>query len=338
MPEGQQRGYWHGKSVFVTGAGGFLGGWLCAGLVDAGAQVVGLFHDQPPRTCLDLLGYAQRVTRVRGTLTDASLIERVLSTYSVDTVLHVAARPIVGVAASSPVATFEANVQGTWVVLEACRRAPTVARVIVASTDKAYGDQEKLPYTEEAPLLGINPYDASKVCTDVLARCYAHSYGLALAVTRCANLYGGGDFNFSRIVPDTVRALLAGRAPVIRSDGTPERDYLYIEDAVAAYLTLASHLDEGKLTGHAFNFGTGRPVSVLHVVQELLRVAGRADLRPDIRGSGSTRGEINRQYLDSSKAATLLGWRPTVSLEEGLRRTFTWYQQTMAGDAPAAAS
>lgn len=325
-----EREYWRGKRVFVTGAGGFLGGWLCAALVDAGAQVVGLFHDRPPTACIDLLGYSGRVTTVTGSMTDTALLQRVLSAYEIDTVFHLAARAIVSAAARSPATTFEANVQGTWALLEACRLYSAVSRVVVASSDKAYGDQECLPYTEGAPLLGLNPYDASKVCADVLSRSYAHSFGLPVAVTRCANLYGGGNLNVSRIIPDTVRAVLENRAPVIRSDGTPMRDYLYVEDAVEAYLTLARRLDQGDIRGEAFNFGTGRPISVLDLVEEILRVAGRTDLRPEIHGAGTPGGEISRQYLDSNKAARLLGWRATTCLEDGLRRTLEWYRDVLA--------
>lgn len=329
MGDTAERSYWRDKRVFVTGAGGFLGGWLCASLVDAGAVVIGLVHDRPPLACLDLLGYAGRITTVTGSVSDSELLERILAGYAVDTVFHLAARAIVGAATQSPLVAFETNARGTWLLLEACRHSSTVRRVIVASTDKAYGDQEHLPYTEDAPLSGLNPYDASKVCTDVIARSYARSFGLPIAVTRCANLYGGGDLNFSRIVPDTLRAIIEGRPPVIRSDGTPVRDYLYVEDAVDGYLTLARRLDDGDVGGEAFNFGTARPVRVIDLVGRMLAVAGREDLRPVVRGRGAPRGEISRQYLDSSKAQQFLAWQAQTTLDEGLRRALTWYRSAL---------
>jgi CDP-glucose 4,6-dehydratase len=310
--------------VFVTGAGGFVASWIAKALVDAGAQVVALVLDWAPRSTLTLIGAAEQVTRVQGTVTDAGLMARVLHTYEVDTVFHLAAQALVGVASRAPVTTFEANVQGTWTVLEACRHCATVERVVVASSDKAYGVHTKLPYTEDFPLHGLYPYDASKACADLLSRCYATTYRLPVGVTRCANIYGGGDLNASRLIPEVVRAVLEGRAPVIRSDGSPTRDYLYIDDAVNAYLTLAEQLHRPDVRGQAFNFGTNSPISVLDLVRKIIALAG-VDLEPDVRGTAS--GEIDHQYLDSTKAERVLGWRPRVDLDEGLRRTLEWYNK-----------
>jgi CDP-glucose 4,6-dehydratase len=282
--------------------------------------------DWVPKSTLHLIGAAEQVTQVQGTVTDAGLMQRVLHTYEVDTVFHLAAQALVGMANRSPVTTFEANIQGTWTVLEACRHCPTVERVVVASSDKAYGVHSELPYTEDFPLHGLYPYDASKACADLLSRCYATMFNLPVGVTRCANIYGGGDLNASRLVPEVVRAVLQGRAPVIRSDGTPTRDYLYIDDAVRAYLTLAEQLDRPDVRGQAFNFGTNAPISVLDLVRRIIALAG-VELEPDVRGAA--RGEIDHQYLDSRKAEAVLGWRPQVSLDEGLLCTLAWYRERM---------
>ncbi|NUQ01869.1 MAG: GDP-mannose 4,6-dehydratase, partial [Armatimonadetes bacterium] len=289
-----------------------------------GAEVVALLLDRKPTTCLALLGAGEQVTQVHGDLTDDGLLERVLLSYGVETVIHLAAQALVGVASRGPVPTLEANIRGTWLLLEACRRTPTVAGVVVASSDKAYGPQPQLPYTEQAPLHGLGPYDASKVCTDVLTRMYATAFGLPAAVTRCANIYGPGDLHRSRLIPELCRAVVAGRRPVIRSDGSPTRDYLYIDDAVSAYLQLAEAVEREEVRGQAFNFGTGREVSVLELVQTMLRVAG-VELEPEVLGAA--RGEIDRQVLDSSLARERLGWRPTVDLAEGLRRTLAWTRE-----------
>jgi CDP-glucose 4,6-dehydratase len=316
--------FWRKKRVLVTGAGGFVASWLAKGLVEAGAQVVALVLDWVPRSTLTLIGVADQVTRVQGSVTDAGLMQRVLHTYEIDTVFHLAGQALVGVANRSPVATFEANIQGTWTVLEACRHCPSVERVVVASSDKAYGVHARLPYTEDFPLQGLYPYDASKACADLLSRCYAATYGLPVAVTRCANIYGGGDLHPSRLIPEVIQAVLQGRPPVIRSDGSPTRDYLYIDDAVRAYLTLAEQLDRPEIRGQAFNFGTHSPISVLELVHQIIALAG-VDLEPEVRGTAT--GEIDHQYLDSTKAARLLGWYPQICLQEGLRRTLAWYRE-----------
>ncbi len=315
---------WSGRRVLVTGAGGFVGGHLVAALERRGAEVVALLLDQRPTTAMELLG-VERVTRVYGSVTEFDLLERVLASYQIDTVFHLAAQAIVGVAARGPLPTLEANVRGSYLLYEACRRAPSVERIAVASSDKAYGRQPELPYREDSPLNGLGPYDASKVCCDVLARMYGEAFELPVAVARCANLYGPADLHASRLVPELCRAVVRGERPQIRSDGTPTRDYLYIDDAVTAYLTLAEAAP--RVRGEAFNFGTGREVSVLHLVRTMIEVAG-ADLEPEILGTAT--GEIDRQVLASERAAERLGWRPEVTLEEGLRRTLEWTRAQMA--------
>jgi CDP-glucose 4,6-dehydratase len=311
-------------SVLVTGAYGLLGSWLVGGLLERGVEVVVLRRDRPARTALGLLGHEAAVTVVDGDVRDGDTVERALADYGVESVVHLAAQTLVGVAASAPAATFETNVRGTWTVLEACRRTG-VARVIVASSDKAYGRHAELPYRETHELRGAYPYDASKAACDILARSYWTSYRLPVAVTRFANLYGGGDLHRSRLVPEAVCAALAGRAPVIRSDGTPARDFLYVEDAVAAYLAIWDALGRGDAAGEAFNAGSGVPHAVVDVVATVCRLAG-TELAPDIRGTGVPSGEIDRQWVDTHKLNELTGWRPRVGLEDGLARTIAWYR------------
>jgi len=324
-----------GRTALVTGAQGFAGSWLCRALLEAGARVVGYDRGDPALSGLELQGIAAEVPVVAGDLTDAARIERALGEHGVDAVFHLAAQTIVGEANASPVPTFEANVRGTWTLLEACRLA-AVRTVVVASSDKAYGPHDELPYREDACLEPIYPYDVSKAAADLIARSYWHTFGLPVAVTRFANLYGGGDLNFSRLIPEAVSAILDGRRPVIRSDGTPERDYLYVEDAAAAYLAIAAALDEGRGRGEAFNAGAGRPYSVREVLDVLCRVAG-TDVEPDVRGAGNPAGEIDRQYLDAAKIREVCGWEPRVSLEEGLARTLEWYRAHPEARAPAPA-
>jgi CDP-glucose 4,6-dehydratase len=310
------------KSAFVTGAYGLLGAWLVKALLEEGIAVTVLKRDEDPRSALRLLGLEGRVSVVHGDVRDFDLLQRALADYEVDTVFHLAAQTLVGAANASPVPTFDANIRGTWTLLEACRLhgAP---RVLVAASDKAYGAHDELPYREDFALQPRYPYDVSKACTDLIARSYFHTFGLPVAVTRLANIYGGGDTNASRLVPEAVAAALAGRAPVIRSDGSPERDFLYVEDAATAYLALAREID--RAAGEAFNAGSGRPVAVREVVDLICRLAG-SDVEPDIRGIGTPEGEISRQYVDSSKLRALTGWEPRVELEEGLRRTVEWYR------------
>ncbi len=322
--------FWGGRSVLVTGAGGFVGSWLTQALVEREAQVTVILRDEPVLSTFGLLGLATRVNVVRGSITDYAAVERTVNDYEVETCFHLAAQAIVGVANRSPLSTFESNIKGTWTVLEACRVSKTIKRVVVASSDKAYGPQPGLPYTEEMPLFGINPYDASKVCSEVLARSYQKTFDMPIAVARCANIYGGGDLNYSRLIPGTIQSALRGERPIIRSDGMPLRDYLYIDDAVRAYVSLGEELSRPEVRGQAFNFGTGRPVSVLELVQQILHLSPNPDLKPDVRGMGTPNGEIDHQYLSSERAKTVLGWTAGVPLEVGLRRTVSWYQEHLA--------
>ena len=321
----QSPSFWLDRPVFVTGCTGFLGSWLTIALVDAGAAVVGLIRDRVPFTYLRSSGYQDRIAVVRGDVTDYELVERAFNEYEIDTVFHLAAQTIVSIANRAPFSTFEANVKGTWTMLEAARRSPKVTRVVVASSDKAYGAHETLPYTEAAPLLACHPYDVSKACADLIARTYVATYDLPVAVTRCANLYGAGDLNWSRIVPGTIRSVLRAERPIIRSDGTLLRDYLYAQDAVHAYLTLAKSLDESAVRGQAFNFGMDDPQSVLGIVEAIIAVSDHPELEPVVLANAPN--EIQAQYLDSSKARRMLGWSPSYSLEDGLRETLAWYRE-----------
>ena len=313
------------RSVFVTGAYGLLGSWLTRALVARGDRVTVLQRDRAPRSALLLEGVEDTIDVVHGDLVDEGLMARALGEHEVDTVFHLAAQTIVGTANRSPLGTFEANIRGTWTLLEACR-LHGVQRVVVAASDKAYGASATLPYREDMPLEPRYPYDVSKAATDLIARSYWHTFGLPVAVTRFANLYGGGDLNRSRLIPEAIGAALAGRAPVIRSDGSPERDFLYVEDAVEAYLLLADVLDRDGARGEAFNAGGGAPHAVRDVVARICALAG-TDVEPDIRGSGTPDGEIDRQYVDSTKLREATGWRPRVELGQGLARTLAWYRE-----------
>ena len=317
--------FWRDRPVFVTGATGLVGSWLVRRLLDAGAEVVGLIRDWVPRCELVRSGALARMTVVRGDVTDQELLERTLNEHEIRTVIHLAAQTIVGTANRNPVSTFDANVRGTWALLEACRRSPLVKQVVFASSDKAYGDQPVLPYTEDAPLQGKHPYDASKSCADLIAQSYAHTFRLPVTITRCGNFYGGGDLNWNRIVPGTIRSLLRGERPVIRSDGLFIRDYFYVEDGAAAYMLLAEKLAaDPTLAGEAFNFSNELQVTVLDLVQQIRQRMG-SDLAPDVRNEASN--EIRHQYLSAAKARTRLGWAPLFDLDEGLRRTVDWYTE-----------
>jgi CDP-glucose 4,6-dehydratase len=312
-------------SALVTGGRGFVGAWICKRLLERGDRVASLDRGarEGRHSALELLGIAGDVPEVEGDLLDAELVRSVLSEHAVDTVFHLAAQTLVEPAAESPVATFETNVRGTWTVLEASRKGG-VERVVVASSDKAYGAHEELPYREDFALRPTAPYEASKAVADLLARSYWPSYGVAVAVTRFANIYGGGDTNFSRLIPEAVSAALDGRPPVLRSDGSPQRDFLYVEDAADAYLTIADGLDRDDVRGQAFNAGGGRPYAVGDVVAMIARLAN-TNVEPEILGSGNPTGEIDRQFVDPTKIREVLGWQPRVALEEGLRRTIEWY-------------
>jgi CDP-glucose 4,6-dehydratase len=321
------------ESTFVTGAYGMLGAWLVRALLARGERVVVLRRDRAVGSALELEDLEARCHVVHGDVADEALMQRVVAEEEVGTVFHLAAQTIVGAARRAPVSTFTSNIQGTWAVLEAAR-VGGARRVVVAASDKAYGTHETLPYTEDMALQPVFPYDVSKAATDLIARSYWHTYGLPVATTRFANIYGGGDLNPSRLIPELVAAALDGRAPHIRSDGTPERDYLYVEDAVAAYLAIADALDgDGPARGEAFNAGGGRPVSVREVVDTLGRVAG-GPLGATYDAANTTPGEISRQYVDIAKIGRLCGWSPQVDLEEGLRRTLDWYRRHRAAPGP----
>lgn len=330
--------FWPGKSVLVTGAGGFVGSWLAHELQALGARVTVILRDRPAASNFKLLGLAERVDVVDGSITDRALLERALGEYEIDTCFHLAAQAIVGVANRDPLSTFDSNVRGTWTVLEACRSRSGVRRVVVASSDKAYGDHTSLPYVEGMELLGSNPYDASKACTEIIARSYHVNFGLPLAVARCANVYGGGDLNYSRLIPGTIRSALGREQPVIRSDGTPIRDYVYIDDAVSAYLTLAERLNEPTVAGESFNFGGGEPISVLDLTGRILVLCGATELDPEVQGVGPGPGEIANQYMSIAKAERILGWSPQSSLEAGLARTINWYAEHLSLGAEAFAT
>ncbi len=315
--------------VFVTGATGIVGSWLTRRLVDAGAYVVAFVRDADPQSELYRSGTAARISVVSGALEDYHAIERAINEHETDTVMHLGAQTIVGTALRSPLPTFEANIRGTYNLLEACRRMGSIVKaVVIASSDKAYGDSDILPYTESMPPLGRHPYDVSKSCTDLLAHTYAHTYGLPAIIARCGNIYGGGDLNWSRIVPGTIYSALRGQRPIIRSDGTFIRDYIFVEDVVDAYLALASAAARGVGIGEAYNFSSESKVTALEMVEAVLRALGTEELTPDIRNTATA--EIKHQYLDSTKARRELGWNVRFSLDEGLRHTVDWYRAYFA--------
>lgn len=319
---------WSGRRVFVTGATGMVGSWLVRDLLAYGATVAVLVRDADPQSELIRSGDITRTSVVNGALEDFATLERAISLHECDTVFHLGAQTIVGVAQRSPLATFEANVRGTYNLLEACRIHRELVRcVVIASSDKAYGESTELPYTEDLRLDGRHPYEVSKSCTDLLARSYAHTYGMPVTIARCGNVFGGGDLNWSRIVPGTVRSLLKGQRPVLRSDGTFLRDYLYVKDVARAYLTLAEHIHEPDVAGHAFNFSDESPRTVLEIVGSIGRLMGCVT-EPEVRNNA--RGEIRHQYLSAARARTTLGWSATYSLDRGLTETIDWYRAFLA--------
>ena len=318
--------FWEDRSVFVTGGTGLLGSRLVMDLIELGAEVTCLIRDSVPNSNFIKKELVNDVNLVWGQIQDQPLIERTLNEYEVSTVFHLAAQTIVGTANRNPISTFESNIKGTWVLLESCRRSPTVNRIVCASSDKAYGVQNNLPYKETAPLQGIYPYDVSKSCADLLAQSYYHTYHLPVCVTRCGNLYGGGDLNWNRIIPGTIRSIIRGKTPEIRSDGKSIRDYFYVDDASKAYIRLAEKMDNKKVKGEAFNFSNETPISVIELVNLILKVMD-SDLVPNI--INESKNEIPEQYLDSSKAYELLGWKPAYSLEEGLAKTVSWYKELL---------
>src|SRR5258706_1640586 len=317
--------FWNGRGVFVTGATGFVGANLAGELVAQGARVVCLQRDEVQPNSLDLLHLRDKVTVANGSVDDLALISRILNEYEVDAVFHLAAQALVGAANRSPVSTFESNIRGTYLLLEACRNSSTVKRIVVASSDKAYGSHAELPYSEDFKLNAVFPYDVSKACTDLLAQSFAHTFQLPVAVTRSANIYGPADVNLSRIIPGTILSVLKGERPIIRSDGTPVRDFIFTDDIVAGYLLLAENID--KAQGEAFNFGSGKPISMLGLVNNIISLMNKeSELSPDILLQTKIENEIDAQYLSSTKVESRLGWTPKVDLNEGLKRTIDWYK------------
>jgi CDP-glucose 4,6-dehydratase len=316
--------FWQDRPTLVTGATGLVGGWLLRRLRQAQADVVCLVRDWVPQSEAARSGLLDKVKVVRGDVRDQALLERVLGEFEIATVLHLAAQTIVTIANRNPVSTFESNVAGTWALLEAGRRSSTVKQLVLASSDKAYGESADLPYREDMPLLGRHPYDVSKSCADLVAQAYATTYGLPVVITRCGNFFGGGDLNWNRVVPGTIRSILRGHRPIVRSDGRFVRDYFYVEDGAAAYMLLAERLaQDGSLAGQAFNFSNEVPVTVLEVVDRIRGLMG-SSLEPDVRNEATN--EIREQYLSASKARTLFGWRPQFDLDQGLERTIGWYR------------
>ena len=320
--------FWNGRRVFVTGATGFLGSWLVRELRHRGAMVVGLVRDLPAEPLLLEDALARPDLSVHGRLEDFDVLLRALNEYEIETVFHLAAQPLVGVAFNAPRGTFDANIRGTWNMLEACRQVATVKRVVAASSDKAYGTAPRLPYDEEMPLAGRHPYDVSKSCADLIAQAYHATYRLPVCVTRSANFYGGGDLNFSRIVPGTIRSVFRGEAPVLRSDGTPIRDYIFIRDVVDGYLTLAAAMDRAEVPGRAYNFSIEMPLSVLEITGRILALMDRPDLRPVILNTA--RAEIPAQHLSAARARRELDWSPRYGLGQGLTETIAWYRHYLA--------
>jgi len=317
--------FWQDRPVLVTGATGLLGGWLTSRLVDSGANVVCLVRDWVPQCELIRRNQLESVNVVRGDVVDRDVVERAIGEYEVQTVFHLAAQTIVSIANRNPVSTFESNVQGTWNLLEACRRSPTVSAIVVASSDKAYGSHTVLPYGEDMPLQGRHPYDVSKSCADLIAQAYAATYDLPVGITRCGNFYGGGDLNWNRIVPGTIRSILRGERPIIRSDGKYIRDYFYVEDGAAAYMLLAERLSaDHKLRGMAFNFSNEIQITVLELVEKILAKM-ESKLTPEVQNQASN--EIRHQYLSAERARKLLKWAPEFTLDEGLERTIAWYRE-----------
>jgi CDP-glucose 4,6-dehydratase len=328
------QGFWLDRPTLVTGATGLVGSWLVRRLVEAQADVICLVRDWVPQSELVRSKHLDRVKVVRGDVCDQALLERTLGEYEINTVIHLAAQTIVTIANRNPVSTFEANIAGTWSLLEACRRSPRVGQIVIASSDKAYGDHTQLPYTEETPLIGRHPYDVSKSCADLIAQAYATTYGSPVVITRCGNFYGGGDLNWNRIVPGTIRSVLRGQRPIIRSDGTFIRDYFYVEDGAIAYMLLAEKLaGDPALKGRAFNFSNEIQITVRELVDRILRQM-ESTLEPEVRNEASH--EIVHQYLSAAAARRDLGWEPSFTLEGGLVRTIDWYRRFFqtAGSAP----
>ncbi len=332
MGDREMTDQWHGRSVLVTGATGIVGSWLCEDLLKRGALVAALVIDDEPLSRFFAESIYMRCNIVRGDLSDFASCMRAINLHAVDTVFHLGAQTIVGAALRDPLECFESNIRGTYNLLEAARRLPGLARnIVVASSDKAYGDSLTLPYTEDMPLRGSHPYDVSKSCTDLLSHTYAHTYGMHIAIARCGNIYGGGDLNWSRIVPGTIRSILRGERPVLRSDGKMVRDYIYVKDVVSAYIALAEALDRNDITGQAFNFSPESRINVFEIVRAVCSTMG-SSLTPIVEASASN--EIQDQTLDAGKARRLLGWSCAWSLERGLTETVEWYRRHLSTSTP----
>lgn len=317
--------FWQGRRVFITGATGIVGSWLVNELLAQEAYVVALVQDADPQSELYRNGDITLVSVVNGALEDFWTLERAINKHEVDTVFHLGAQTIVGTAHRFPLPTFEANIRGTYNLLEVCRlHRDTVQRIVIASSDKAYGQQPHLPYTEEMPLNGRHPYEVSKTCADLIAQSYHHTYGLPIAIARCGNVYGGGDLNWSRIVPGTIRSFLRGERPIIRSDGTYVRDYIYVKDVAQAYMRLSECLGNGRVQGEAFNFSTEKPITVLEMVNMIQKLMDCTHIEPDIQNCAA--GEIRSQHLSAAKAHNILEWKPGLGLESGLSETIAWYK------------
>lgn len=316
--------FWIDKKVFVTGASGLIGSWLIDELLKKKVFTVALVRDYVPLSSLFLSKNIEKIIKVNGCMEDYALVERALNEYEIDTVFHLGAQAVVSTANRSPLSSFEANIKGTWNVLEACRNSKLVKRIVISSSDKVYGSHTTLPYTEDTPLKSDHPYDVSKCCADLLAQAYSNTYKLPLVITRCGNIYGGGDLNFSRIVPGTIKSLLENRSPSIRSDGSNTRDYFYVKDAVYAFLLVAEHLDRDDIKGQAFNFSNEKPLSVIQIVEKIMDLL-EFKVEPEILNISD--GEIKHQYLSCKKSKTVFNWRAKYSVEEGLTETIAWYKK-----------
>ncbi len=315
--------FWQNRNVFISGCTGLLGSWMVKYLVGGGANVTGLIRDWVPKSKLITDDSINKINIIRGQIEDFPLLERTLNEYEIDTVFHLAAQTIVPTANRNPISTFRSNIQGTWNILEASKRVSNVKRIVIASSDKAYGEHKELPYTEDTPLRGLYPYDVSKSCVDLISLAYFKTYNLPVCVTRCGNFYGGGDLNFNRIIPGTIRSALFNERPIIRSDGTLIRDYFYIEDAVEAYLLLAEKMEVLKLLGQAFNFSLETQLTVLEIARKILKLM-KSSLKPIIKNEAKS--EIQHQYLSAKKAKNILKWKPKYTFDDGLIKTIEWYK------------
>jgi len=317
---------WKNRNVMITGVTGFVGTWLAKDLVEKGANVVGFVRDEIPNMPLRTMGiYDKLLAAPKGDLIDYKSVKRVFNEYEIETCFHLAAQPIVTIANKNPTWTFEVNIKGSWNVFEAARTSEHIKSVIIASTDKVYGEPIKLPITEDHPLLAKYPYDASKACMERIAHTFFTTYGLPIGITRCCNIYGGGDLNFSRIINGTIKSILMDQNPVIRSDGTPVRDFIFVKDAANAYLTLAEQIERPGVKGQAFNFASNSPINMLDLVNKIIEVSGRTHIKADVQGTKKPDAEIDEQYLSGEKAKAVLGWEPKFNLEQGLRETIQWY-------------